>query len=800
MRENPSAYDIAAEDGYQLKDLLDIFYRQISTFFGLGLLVIVILASIALATWNIADPSLSYASDNLVTNILGFWGAVYADLSMQFFGLASVITLLPPFFWSIFLISQRSLYHLPQRFFFWFLCIIFFSAALAIFSPPTIWPLPIGLGGILGDKILSFCDVFLDRLSLIIKSMLVLLFILLAFIMASYAGGAIGNNKPTLKRITLVEETPPNKVIRQNGKKKSTFISNLSGSIFAGFLHSLSLSRRLIRKQKNIIKADILFAEESDQERIIPGFSAQNSSGNSSHSMKYMKKNAESNRKNFELPQISYLTSSKKIVQDRILLRKALSKNVQTLEAVLENFGIKGDIINVHTGPIVTLYELEPAPGVKSARIVSLADDIARSMSVTSARIAVVPGRNAIGIELPNSIRETVYLREMLETPEFQECKAKLGLTLGKTIGGDPVIADLSRMPHILIAGTTGSGKSVAINIMIMSLLYRRTPKECRFIMIDPKMLELSVYDGIPHLLIPVVTNPKKAIIALKWTIREMEERYRKMAKLGVRNIDSYNNRIKESQKKGEALSRTLQTGFDKETGEPLFETENFELESMPYIVVIIDEMADLMMVSGKDIEEAVQRLARMARASGIHLIIATQRPSVDIITGTIKANFPTRISFAVTTKTDSRTILGDQGAEQLLGQGDMLFMMRGKHIQRVHGPFVNDAEIEQVVAHLKTQGEPKHLYAVMEEMEGNNTANFVDAHTWSVSSDLYDQAVSIVLHNCKASISYIQRRLGIDYNRAATFIERMEEEGIISPARQAGKRAILVPKKERKF
>ncbi|MEP4343371.1 MAG: DNA translocase FtsK, partial [Lentilitoribacter sp.] len=498
----------------------------------------------------------------------------------------------------------------------------------------------------------------------------------------------------------------------------------------------------------------------------------------------------------FELPSIHLLAEPKNIVRDATLSPEALEQNARMLEGVLEDFGVKGEIIHVRPGPVVTLYELEPAPGIKSSRVIGLADDIARSMSAIAARVAVVPGRNAIGIELPNQSRETVYFREMIASRDFEANKGKLPLSLGKTIGGEPVFADLAKMPHVLVAGTTGSGKSVAINTMILSILYRFNPSQCRLIMIDPKMLELSVYDGIPHLLTPVVTDPKKAVVALKWTVREMEERYKKMSKLGVRNIDGFNQRAEEARRKGEAITRTVQTGFDKETGEAVYETEEFDLEPLPYIVVIIDEMADLMMVAGKDIEGAVQRLAQMARAAGIHVIMATQRPSVDVITGTIKANFPTRISFQVTSKIDSRTILGEQGAEQLLGMGDMLFMAGGGRIQRVHGPFVSDMEVEGVVDHLKTQGVPQYLDAITaddEEDEDNGggpkgTSNLAD------SDDPYDQAVAVVLRDGKASTSYIQRRLGIGYNRAASLIERMEDEGVIGPANHAGKREILVP------
>jgi len=416
-------------------------------------------------------------------------------------------------------------------------------------------------------------------------------------------------------------------------------------------------------------------------------------------------------------------------------------------------------------------------------------------MSAIAARVAVVPGRNAIGIELPNQTRETVFLRELIGSRDFENSKAKLAMALGKTIGGEPVIADLAKMPHLLVAGTTGSGKSVAINTMILSLLYRMSPEQCRLIMIDPKMLELSIYDGIPHLLSPVVTDPKKAVVALKWTVREMEERYKKMSKIGVRNIDGFNSRVQQALDKGEILTRTVQTGFDRQTGEAIYETEEFDLKPLPYIVVIIDEMADLMMVAGKDIEGAVQRLAQMARAAGIHVIMATQRPSVDVITGTIKANFPTRISFQVTSKIDSRTILGEQGAEQLLGMGDMLYMAGGGRIQRVHGPFVSDNEVEEIVSYLKTQGSPEYLEEITEEEDEDGAgASPAGGASFSDSEDPYDQAVAVVLRDGKASTSYVQRRLGIGYNRAASLIERMEQEGIIGPANHAGKREILVP------
>jgi DNA segregation ATPase FtsK/SpoIIIE, S-DNA-T family len=490
------------------------------------------------------------------------------------------------------------------------------------------------------------------------------------------------------------------------------------------------------------------------------------------------------------------LTEAPPVKNTHTLSDEALEENARMLEAVLTDFGVKGRITAVRPGPVVTLYEFEPAAGVKSSRVISLSDDVARSMSAVAARIATISGRNVIGIELPNQFRETVYLREMFASSDYEKARAPLTLALGKTIGGEPVMADLAKMPHLLVAGTTGSGKSVGLNTMILSLLYRMAPEQCRLIMIDPKMLELSVYDGIPHLLSPVVTDPRKAVVALKWAVREMEERYRKMSKLGVRGVEAFNDRIKKAKDKGEQLKRTVQTGFDRETGKPVYEDEMLELEFMPFIVVVVDEVADLMMISGKEIEGAVQRLAQMARAAGIHLIAATQRPSVDVITGTIKANFPTRISFQVTSKIDSRTILGEQGAEQLLGQGDMLYMAAGGRIRRVHGPFVSDHEVEDVVRFLKSQGTPDYLDAVTEEPDDDESdpyAVFGEGNGES-GDDLYDKALAVVARDKKASTSYIQRRLQIGYNRAATLMERMEQEGIIGQPNHAGKREILIP------
>ena len=813
MHQDSSPYDLTTDGAYQSPHLVEMFSRQIGSFIGIGILVLIGLAAAALATWNVADPCLSYANDNPVTNVMGWPGAVFADIAMQFFGLASVAALLPPFFWAVLLIAQKDIGRLAHRIFFWLISAFCFSGVIALVPPFAHWPMPIGLGGVFGDKILNFAYLFLGSLPAVVStSIIAAIFGPLAFWTAAIAGGVVGRRSPKKKVKSRRRRSDTCMVMDDDDEpaRASLMVTVLGGTMHIFYLLRAEIGRIFHRREPMFPPVpDIRVSGYSGRGRVEPDFSAPS---DEKGEMPFVEEEEvpqnEPQRKathrqtdGFELPSVDFLAEPKPIDKSDVLTPEALKDRAGQLESVLEDFGVKGQIINARSGPVVTLFEFEPAPGIKSSRVIGLSDDIARSMSAISARVAVVPGRNVIGIELPNPKRQIVYLREIIATQDFYQNKAKLGLALGKTIGGEAVIADLAKMPHLLVAGTTGSGKSVAINTMILSLLYRMTPEQCRMIMVDPKMLELSVYDGIPHLLTPVVTDPKKAVVALKWAVREMEERYRKMAKVGVRNIDGFNERVKEAERKGEQLSRTVQTGFDHETGEPIYETETLDLTTMPYIVVIIDEMADLMLVAGKEIEGAIQRLAQMARAAGIHVIMATQRPSVDVITGTIKANFPTRISFQVTSKIDSRTILGEQGAEHLLGQGDMLFMMGGGRIQRVHGPFVGDEEVEQIVQHLKTQGVPDYLEAVTEESDEDNaddvsggTSHFED------SQDPYDQAVAVVLRDRRVSTSYIQRRLGIGYNRAATIVERMEAEGLISPANHAGKREILVPEEGENF
>ncbi len=766
---------------------------------GIALISLAMLVALALATWSVQDPSLSHATDASVRNLLGTPGAITADLLMQLFGLGSLALLLPIAVWGYRLLADRPLDHERLRIVVWLLGAVLSAAFASCLPRSSHWPLPSGLGGVLGDALLRLPDALFQVA--LVKSHHVAASVALgiaAFAAFAFAAGILHG------RATTEDEEEKEDRADEGNEENGAWTS-------LGFLtHSLlSLRARLHRLLRGQQASQSALQGEGagSRRRIEPHFGnlaeravepEDDGPVQAARKPRPAPKPVRRTSDGYALPSLNLLTAPR-AGERTTLSADVIRENAGALEGVLADFGVRGEIINARPGPVVTLYELEPAPGIKSSRVISLADDIARSMSALSARVAVVSGRNAIGIELPNPTREKVYLRELLGSRDYAETEARLPLCLGKAIGGDAVLVDLSRMPHLLIAGTTGSGKSVAINTMILSLVYRLHPDQCRLIMVDPKMLELSVYDGIPHLLTPVMTDPKKAVVALKWAVREMEQRYKKMSKLGVRNIDGYNARVAEAKNRGEKLSRTVHTGYDRQTGEAIYETEELELEPLPYIVVIVDEMADLMMVAGKDIEGAVQRLAQMARAAGLHVILATQRPSVDVITGTIKANFPTRVSFQVTSKIDSRTILGEQGAEQLLGQGDMLYMAGGGRISRVHGPFVSDEEVEKVVRHLKTQGVPQYLEAVTtEEPEEREDAAVFDGTPMGLASeaegaDLYQQAVQIVRRDRKASTSYIQRRLQIGYNRAASLMERMEKEGIVGQANHAGKREILV-------
>ena len=772
--------------------LREVIERRVRELAGTGLIIVSVLLALALATWSVHDPSLSHATNAPVRNVLGLGGAIVADLLTQLFGLAALALVAPIAIWGWRLASHRRLGRERTRMAFWLLGVPLWTACAAALPRTANWPLPGGLGGIIGDWVLLVpAWIIGGSPSVALRGVAAIALALAALACLAVVAG-FGFH-------------PADAAADHDEESEQRAIS--IGWITHGLLSFKARLRRLVRllassrrragaERRSEPRFDA--APATLAPKIEPDDDQEDADELAPTEVRPKPRAARTQRRSsggYVLPPLDLLAAPKasgRAVQSA----DALAANATALEGVLGDFGVRGEIINTRPGPVVTLYELEPAPGIKSSRVIGLADDIARSMSALSARVAVVAGRNAIGIELPNPSREKVYLRELLASGDYADSMAKLPLCLGKTIGGEAVIADLARMPHLLIAGTTGSGKSVAINTMIMSLVYRLRPDQCRLIMVDPKMLELSVYDGIPHLLTPVVTDPKKAVVALKWAVREMEERYKKMSKLGVRNIEGYNARLAEAKAKGEKLSRTVHTGYDKESGEAIYEREELDLEILPFIVVIVDEMADLMMVAGKDIEGAVQRLAQMARAAGLHVILATQRPSVDVITGTIKANFPTRISFQVTSKIDSRTILGEQGAEQLLGQGDMLYMAGGGRISRVHGPFCSDEEVEKIVQYLKSQGTPQYLDAVTaadDEDEDGNPVFDATGMGEPEGGDLYQQAVQVVMRDRKASTSYIQRRLQIGYNRAASLMERMEKEGVVGQANHAGKREILV-------
>jgi S-DNA-T family DNA segregation ATPase FtsK/SpoIIIE len=751
---------------------------------GLGLVIASVLLLLALLAYSPDDPSLNTATDGPVRNLLGRPGAYLADLALQGFGLAALLVVLALLAWGWRLMTKRGLRAAWLRVGLLPLALALAAVGLAALPAPAGWPLAGGLGGTAGVLLMQRLHLLAGGLGLDAGDRLVGLLAGASGLLILVA--ILGMSRREWRAIGRVAGWLAGLVWRVPGTTSAAAAGAVKAARRAG-RHLTGGGER--REPRLTLSTDAVSSAN--------GRAARRDLVAASRAAAAARSAATELQRSFDLaPSDEYRTPPLDLLrppatEDRPgrVDEEALVLNARMLESVLQDFGVNGEIVKVRPGPVVTLYELEPAPGIKSSRVIGLADDIARSMSAVSARVAVVPGRNVIGIELPNQRRETVYLRELLASAAYDHGSYKLALVFGKDIGGAPVITDLARMPHLLIAGTTGSGKSVAVNAMILSLLYRLTPERCRFIMVDPKMLELSVYDGIPHLLCPVVTESKKAVVALKWTVREMEGRYRAMSKLGVRNVESYNARLAEARRKGEVLLRKVQTGFDPDTGKPVFEDEPLDLTPLPYIVVVIDEMADLMLLAGKEIESAVQRLSQMARAAGIHLIMATQRPSVDVVTGTIKANFPTRVSFHVTSKIDSRTILGEQGAEQLLGQGDMLYMANGGRIIRVHGPLVQDDEVEEVVRFLKTQGEPAYIDGITEDEDDDSYANLAG----DAGDDLYRQAVALVCRERKASTSFIQRHLQIGYNRAARIIETMEKHGVVGAANHVGKREVLI-------
>ena len=755
--------------------------RRLKELLGFILCIISLALIITIISYHPSDPSLNSSGSNSVKNILGLPGSYIADLILQIFGITALLPSLVFSAWGWRLLKNAGLHFIWLRALALISGMVFASIAVSVITPPEVWPLRTGLGGITGNTLYFQSIAAMQPFNILYgKAGLIILCALLGVTNLIYSSGLSRSDWLAIGCSLINSRAKITRALKSLNHRASAFTERREPTF--GITENAPLSKdNNIEEPASVAFKTTKTTVEEKKKKIASG---KRSKDAGQGSLDLPVSNV------FQLPLLDILEAPPATTEIDDADKDALAQNAELLESVLQDFGIKGKIVNVRPGPVVTLYELEPAPGTKTSRVVGLSDDISRSMSALSVRIAVVPGRSVIGIELPNAKRDTVFFREILASAAYEKATLGLPLVLGKDIGGLPCVVDLARMPHLLIAGTTGSGKSVAINTMICSLLFRLNPDECKFIMVDPKMLELSVYDGIPHLLSPVVTEPGKAVVALKWAVREMEDRYRLMSQMGVRNIVGYNARLAEALKKGEQLTRQIQTGFD-ESGMPVYEDQPLGTDPLPLIVIIVDEMADLMMVAGKDIEALIQRLAQMARAAGIHLIMATQRPSVDVITGTIKANFPTRISFQVTSKIDSRTILGEQGAEQLLGQGDMLYMAGGGQITRVHGPFVSDDEVEQIVSCLKAQGKPTYLEAVTKDLEeeigtqGSNGA--------SDNDEFYDEAVAIVAKEGKASTSLIQRRLQIGYNRAARIIDQMEAQEIIGKADRVGRREVLV-------
>ncbi|MBI4968845.1 MAG: DNA translocase FtsK 4TM domain-containing protein [Rhodospirillales bacterium] len=778
---------LSRPDAFLPSGTADFLRRRLIQLCGLAILAAAIGLGWALSSFAPDDPSLNTVTDGPVRNALGRPGAILADLLLQTLGIASALLVAVPALWGLRLLVLRP----PGRALLRVLLLAF--ATLVATLPLALLPAPggweAGLGGFLGKLALTRLEEvalpwFLGLPTRIIDIVLGGPAALLALLALALSLDIPWRDWQAAAARLFAMGAMVGRAGAWTGRRMGGMAAG-AGAFLAP--RPGRMEPRLFDGPAPHPPSEPALSEPSQDPGLVEAAPSRKPRSPRQGALDLAARGKKSTA--FRLPPLSLLAQPGREDRVQAANEDALAQNARLLESVLADFGVEGRIVKVRPGPVVTLYELEPAPGIKTSRVIGLADDIARSMSAISVRIAVVPGRNVIGIELPNAKRETVFLREMIASESFERSGAPLTLVLGKDIGGTPVLVDLARMPHLLIAGTTGSGKSVGVNAMILSLVFRLTPEQCRFIMIDPKMLELSVYDGIPHLLSPVVTDSRKAVVALKWAVREMENRYRAMSQLGVRNIAGYNQRLEEAKTKKEKLARTVQTGFDPETGKPIYEEQPLTLEPLPFIVVIVDEMADLMLVAGKEVEAAIQRLAQMARAAGIHLIMATQRPSVDVITGTIKANFPTRISFQVTSRIDSRTILNEQGAEQLLGQGDMLYMAAGGRIQRVHGPFASDREVEMVADHLRAQGEPVYLEEVtVDEEEEPALGDGADE-----SDPLYQQALALVLRERKASTSFIQRHLQIGYNRAARIVDIMEERGVVGAANHVGKREVLI-------
>ena len=775
------------------------FTRRLGELAGIAVGGLAVVVGASLVTYSAADPSLNSASSTAPANLIGRPGAYGADLLLQWLGIGACLLPLILCAWAWGLFRHRGLTRRLLRFSFAPLSILLTAVGCASLGV-TDWPAAAGAGGAAGAFLLSqLATLGLGGAGMVTAGIGAVFLVAAALTLVVALGvpwqewrvllrGVYWALRHTLCGALWVVHWSNSRAGERVEHDEADEKPVRTFRLRRGERPEAKADRRHRREPSLLPQAPGAVAEQPAEPSIVEKPRRKVKPGKRERKERQPALDLE-DREEYTLPALALLADADSAGARQGVSEEALRQNAEMLISVLEDFRVFGEITQVRPGPVVTLYELEPQPGTRTSRVIGLADDIARSMSAISVRAATIPGRSVIGIELPNGQRETVLLRELLASASFDNTELNLTLALGKDIGGNPVVADLARMPHLLVAGTTGSGKSVAINSMILSLLYRLPPDQCKLILIDPKMLELSVYDDIPHLLTPVVTEPAKAVVALKWTVREMETRYKAMSKLGVRNISGYNKRLAEAREKGERLTWRVNVGMDAETGAPIHEEFEIDPTPMPFIVVVVDEMADLMLVAGKDIEGAVQRLAQMARAAGIHLIMATQRPSVDVITGTIKANFPTRISFQVTSKIDSRTILGEAGAEQLLGQGDMLYLGSGGRVTRVHGPFVSDAEVERVTDFLRASGQPNYIEGITEEPEAGSAGIDEDAE----QDPLYDRAVALVAAERKASTSFVQRHLQIGYNRAARIIERMESEGVVSQANHVGKREVLV-------
>tara|TARA_B100001123_G_scaffold398827_1_gene483235 strand:+ start:707 stop:3004 length:2298 start_codon:yes stop_codon:yes gene_type:complete len=751
---------------------LPFFKKRMLESIGLILLIVSSAIALSIITFDTNDPSFSYLTDSNINNLLGKHGAYTSDLLIKFFGASSILIFITGFVWGLKLFIHKKISFFWLRLIFLPIALISTSTTLNI---ENIFNLNLESGGIVGKYTVLYTTSFLENINFEINQFYIsIIFFLIAFFSFNFS---LGLNQTDWVKISNYSFL--------GLKYLLIFLKKLSNILI------LSLNKIYSFLQPIVIKIYYKFKKVDTNAKVESEdlFSKKNIS---SKPGKLLRESIEpkfnfSKETDYELPKLDLLEEAKKIKSNKYN-KELLEQNARLLENVIKEFKLDAKVVGINPGPVVTLYELEPAPGVQTKRIINLADDIARRMSAESARISNVPNKNAVGVELPNQEREIVNLKEIFGVKDFDTTTIKLPLVFGKDISGKNVIQDLHKMPHLLIAGTTGSGKSVGLNAMILSILYSLTPDQCKFIMIDPKMLELSVYDEIPHLLTPVVTDPKKAIYSLKWLVEEMEKRYKIMSKVGVRNIESYNEKINNKKLNGEIMVEKTQTGFDSQTGKPIFEDKKVNFDSLPYIVVIIDEIADLMLVSGRDVEACIQRLSQMARAAGIHLIVATQRPSTDVITGTIKANFSTRISYQVASNHDSRTIIGDQGAEYLLGQGDMLFMSGAGNIRRVHGPFVSDNEVSKIVKFLKLQGKPSYVDGVTDDKKDqkNNVSN-------DEVDEFYSEAVKLVILKKKASTSLIQRHFQIGYNRAARIIETMEQNNVVTEADRIGRREVLL-------